>query len=255
MGRSSIRRIEAVSFAKVNLTLEVGDERADGYHEIDSVVQVIDLSDRLIVETAPAGVIEVAVEEGDAPNGCENLVYKACEAFFRATGVSGGARFGLTKRVPVQAGLGGGSANAAAALAALDRLFGTGLDVSRLSAIAAEVGSDVALFIYGGTVRMRGRGDFIEPLPDAPELIMVIIKPRVGVSTAWAYAELDRVGKHGMQGASEHAELAIRHGDRDGLIASLWNDFDPVVSVAFDEIREAKDLLMRAGARRTVLCL
>ncbi len=247
-------RIEIVSSGKVNLTLEVGARRADGYHEIDSVAQVVDLADRLTLEDAPVGVIEVAVDGGDAPEGPRNLVHLAAEAFFRATGVRGGARFRLAKRIPAQAGLGGGSGNAAAALIALDRLYATGLTRAELSSIAATVGSDAALFVYGGTVRVRGRGDLIEPLPDAPELRLVIVKPDVGVSTAWAYAELDKTPERGNRGASDRAEEAVRAGDREGLIDGMWNDFDSVVSEAFDEIREAKSVLAQAGARRVMLC-
>ena len=255
MGRKrETGRIEFASFAKINLTLEVGRRREDGYHEIDSVAQVIDIRDRLEVEKAAPGVIEVEVESGDAPRGEENLVYKACEAFFRASGVSGGARFRLTKRIPMQAGLGGGSGNAAAAVVALDRLYEMGLPVEELARIASGIGSDAALFVYGGTVRMRSRGDLVELLPDAPELDLVVIKPDVGVSTGWAYAELDRNPDCGPRGACDRAEPAIRRRDRDALIESLSNDFDGVVSRAFEDVREAKSLLIGAGARRAMLC-
>ena len=247
-------RVEIVSPAKVNLTLEVGARRADGYHEIDSVAQVIDLVDRLALEKARAGVIEVAIECGDAPGGSENLVYRACEAFLQATGIRGGARFRLAKRIPAQAGLGGGSGNAAAAVVGLDRLYETGLSREELCAIAASVGSDAGLFVHGGTVRMRGRGDVIEPLPDAPELELVVVKPDVGVSTAWAYGELDATPARNPRGASDRAQQAVQAGDRDGLVDSLSNDFDPVVLRAFGEISEAKAFLCGAGARRALLC-
>ncbi len=248
-----MNRVEIASPAKVNLTLEVGSKRPDGYHEIDSVAQVIDLWDRLSVERAEPGTIEVEVE-GDAPQGRENLVYKACEAFFQASGVRGGARFRLAKSVPVQAGLGGGSGNTAAAIIGLDRLYETHLGNGDLCPIAASVGSDAGLFVYGGTVRMRGRGDLVEPLPDAPELQLVVLKPDVGVSTAWAYGELDKVPNRRASGASSRAEQAVRAGDRDGLIESLWNDFDRVVLETLSEIGEAKAFLIGAGARRAVLC-
>lgn len=249
-----MQHIEICSRAKVNFTLEVGARRADGYHEIDSVAQVIDLSDRLVVERAPDGVIEVLVDEGGAPEGTENLVYKACEAFFRAAGIAGGARFVLRKGIPVQAGLGGGSGNAAAAAVALDTLWGTGFSEEKLCEIASSVSSDAGLFVVGGTTRLGGRGELIRPLPDAPEMHLVVVKPEVGVSTSWAYAELDKRAPHVRRGAGERAERAVRNADREALIASFWNDFDRMVADALPEVKEAKGLLAAAGAKRAMLC-
>ena len=185
-------KVKLLSRAKVNLSLDVSRLRPDGYHDIDSVAQVIDISDEIEVSKADAGTIEVLVEGGDAPSGKENLIYRACEVFFAETGTRGGARFVLRKRIPVQAGLGGGSGNAAAAIAGLNRLYEGGLTRDEMAALASKVGSDAALFIFGGTVRMSGRGERLKLLPDAPKMHLVVVKPSVGVSTAWAYAELDK---------------------------------------------------------------
>lgn len=247
-------RVTLHSYAKVNLTLEVSRLRPDGFHDIDSIVQIIDLTDELVVERADESVIEVLTVHGDAPSGKDNTVYRACEAFFDATGVRGGARCSLAKSIPSQAGLGGGSGNAAAAIAGLSRLYGCSLSAGDMAAMAARVGSDAALFVYGGTVRMRGRGEHVEPLPDVPELHLVVVKPRIGVSTAWAYAELDKVDREGAEGRSEAAERAIRAGDRAALVRGLMNDFDPVVSVSFAEIDRAKRMLCDAGAEGAMLC-
>ncbi len=117
-----------------------------------------------------------------------------------------------------------------------------------MSALAASVGSDAALFVIGGTVRMRGRGEIVAMLPDAPEMNLVVVKPAVGVSTAWAYGELDKRERLST-GASDAAEAAIRSGDRSALIASLSNDFDPVVCALIPEIDSAKqDVTGRRGA-------
>lgn len=241
------------SCAKVNLTLEVGGIRSDGFHEIDSVVQTIDLSDELSIRPAGEGVIDVVVTEGGAPEGPANLVFRACEVFLRTTKVRGGARISLRKRIPMEAGLGGGSSNAAAVIVGLDTLYGCGLPTEVLTAIAAQVGSDVGLFILGGTVRMRGRGDRMTALRDAPQLGLVILKPEEGVSTTWAYAELDRRGKRGSRGASGAAEESIVKGDRDGLVRSLHNDFDCVVSARVDGIRRARRALEQHNAERVLL--
>jgi len=246
--------LELASYAKINLTLEVFDKRLDGYHEIDSIVQVIDLSDRLYISKEEPGVIDIEVDKPQVPSGPENSVYRACEVFFQAVGISGGAKCRIAKRIPTQAGLGGGSGNAAAALIALNKLYETGLTESELVELGSRIGSDVPLFIVGGTVRMRGRGELVESLPDAPKLHFVIVKPEVDVSTAWAYAELDRQPERCPAGASYKAESAIRLGDRNALIRSLWNDFDPVVSTAIPEVRNARCTLEEVGAEKSMLC-
>jgi 4-diphosphocytidyl-2-C-methyl-D-erythritol kinase len=244
--------VKLLSRAKINLTLDVSRLRPDGFHEIDSVVSVIDLCDEIVVTKARRG-IEVAVQSGDAPAGAGNLVYRAAEVFFKEVAIDGGAHFVLRKQVPAQAGLGGGSANAAAAIAALNRIYDTGLSQAEMCAMAARVGSDAALFIIGGTARMRGRGEIVEPLPDAPELDLVMVKPEAGVSTVWAYAQLDRRDRVCGRG-SDRAEEAVRSGDRAALLEALANDFDAVLSAAIPEIAQARQALLDAGAKKAVLC-
>lgn len=237
----------------MNITLEVSGERADGYHEIDSIVQTIDITDDLVMTKSASGVIKVACDTAGVPEGRGNIIYRACEEFFHRAGLHTGVECLLRKRIPMQAGLGGGSGNAAAAVAGLNRLYECNFTARELADIAAAAGSDAPLFIYGGTVRMRGRGEIIDPLPDAPEMYLVVIKPNAGVSTAWAYAELDKSPGSRCISASDRAEAAVRASDRDGLIASLCNDFDPVVSAAFDEVRLAKSKLIESGAQRAML--
>ena len=246
-------RIKLCSYAKINLTLEVSAKRQDGYHDIDSIVQVIDIRDELEISKAEAGVIEVEANAADVPSGKNNLIYRAFEVFFEAVGINGGVRCDLKKHIPSQAGLGGGSGDAAAAILGLNQLYECGLPNEDLAQIAAKIGSDVPLFIYGGTVRMRGRGDLIKPLPDAPELNLVIIKPNVGVSTAWAYSELDKTEARTISGASDEAERAVLAHNREGLIYSLSNDFDPVVSAKIEKVREAKQSLIDCGAEAAML--
>ena len=242
-----------VSHAKINLTLDISPRREDGYHDIDSVVQIIDIADELLLAKRRGAVIEVEVDAPDIPSGASNLVYRACEAFFESTGIRAGARCELAKRIPAQAGLGGGSSNAAAAILGLDQLYGSGLSTQRLTQTAAKVGADVALFVHGGTVRMRGRGESVEPLPDAPQLDLVIVKPELGVSSAWAYAELDKCGRREVSSASDQMERAIRAQDRDAVISGLRNDFDPVVSSSIEAVRAAKLVLIEHGAQAAVL--
>ena len=245
--------LHLVSHAKINLTLQVSPKREDGYHDIDSVVQIIDIADELRLTKRSDSVIEVDVDAPDIPSGANNLVYRACRAFFESTGIRAGVRCELTKRIPAQAGLGGGSANAAEAIVGLDRLYGSAFSTQRLTQIAAKVGSDVALFVHGGTVRIRGTGDRVEPLPDAPRLDLVIVQPEIGVSTAWAYAQLDKSATREAAGASDQMERAIRAHDCGAVIDGLRNDFDPVVSGELEAVRAAKLALIEQNARAAML--
>ena len=241
------------SYAKVNLTLEVSSLRPDGFHDIDSVVSVIDLCDEMVAARADSGIQVTAGWDEPGPWGRDNTVYQAADVFFKTTGIKGGAHFLVRKRILSQAGLGGGSGNAATAISALDRLYDTRLSTTDMCAMGAQVGSDVPLFIVGGTVRMRGRGEIVEPLPDAPELNIVVVKPDAGVSTAWAYAELDRVERQANR-TSDAAEHAIRSGDRAALLGCLSNDFQPVIFSANRDILRCAEKLMDAGAKIAVLC-
>ncbi len=245
--------IELSCCAKVNFTLEVSARRADGYHNIDSIVQTIDLSDSLVVKRSSRG-ITVDTDMPGVPSGPENLVYRACAAFFDETGISPGVECHLRKSIPAQAGLGGGSSDAAAAVVALDILYETRLSQEELARIASKAGSDAALFTAGGTLRIRGRGDSLTPLPDAPKLDVVILKPAVGVSTSWAYAELDKMPNRARQCSSDAVERAVLAGDEEGLVRGLSNDFESVVYAAFPEIAAARDLLRGLGARGVLLC-
>lgn len=166
---------EVVARAKLNLFLELLGRRPDGYHEIDSVFSEIDLCDTLRIE--PAGELSLTVEGLDAPAGPENLAHRAAAA------LDAKASIHLVKRIPLGAGLGGGSSDAAAVLRAL----GGGLPPERLHAIARSLGSDVPFFLRGGTARCRGVGDIVEPLPGPKGRRFLLLVPRLNMSTATVY--------------------------------------------------------------------
>ena len=177
--------------AKLNLFLAITGRRADGFHELVSVVAPVAFGDTLAVESAAE--FSLTCDDSTVPADASNLVLKAAQAFRAATGWRGGARFSLTKRIPAGAGLGGGSSDAAAALRALNGLAGNLLAPAALAQVAAEVGSDCALFLPGGPVVMRGRGEQVEPLPAAAAgklrgRPVLIFKPGFAIATPWAYA-------------------------------------------------------------------
>lgn len=194
--------------AKINLFLAITGRRGDGYHDLVSVVSPVKWGDRLtadVIVGADAGY-SLTCDDTALPCDESNLVLKAAQAFRSATGWSASVRFRLEKRIPVGAGLGGGSSNAVAALRALNALAGEPLDPNTLRTLAVRVGSDCALFLHDTPVVMRGRGDRVEALaPDAAERLrdrrLIIFKPAFGISTPWAYAQLAQMAAEHVPGA------------------------------------------------------
>jgi len=206
--------VTVFSPAKINLSLAITGRRADGFHELVSVVSQLGFGDTLRAERVADGAgasLECGAE--GVPTDGSNLILRAAETFAAATGWRGGVRFSLEKRIPIGAGLGGGSSNAVAALRALERLSGIGLEAERRREIAAALGSDCPLFWHEGPVVMRGRGERIEPLPAGAAARLrgrrvLVFKPDFGVATAWAYQALAARPDWYADAAGEEARLA-----------------------------------------------
>jgi 4-diphosphocytidyl-2-C-methyl-D-erythritol kinase len=214
--------------AKLNLFLAVTGRRADGFHDLVSVAAPLTWGDTLHAEPAPEFTLEC--DDPAVPGGEANLVLKAAQAFRAASGWGGGARFRLEKRIPMGAGLGGGSSNAAAALRALNALAGGPLAPDALAAVAAGLGSDCPLFLHEGPVIMRGRGERVESLPAAPRARLrgrrvLLFKPGFEIGTPWAYAQL----------AALSAEV-----DRAGPAAFGWSALDQSVGYLPADKAEAR---------------
>ena len=216
--------------AKINLTLDVVGVRADGYHLLESVMQSVDCCDTLTA-TATDGELTLDVVGAPPCSVEKNTAYRAAQVFLRETGIQGGAAMTLTKRIPQQAGMGGGSADAAAALIALDRLYDTKLTTEELCAMGVQVGADVPFCVLGGTAMVTGIGEGLESLPALPDCHIVIAKPADGVSTAAAYAALDRepIPTH-----PDHPTMlaALRRGDLGGVCAGVFNVFEPATALS-----------------------
>ncbi len=176
------------AFAKVNRSLVVLGRRPDGFHEIDTLFQTIDLSDE--IRFGEDGALSLSAQGMGLAANADNLVLRAAQVLSAHAGVVRGARIRLVKRIPVGAGLGGGSADAAATLLGLNELWRLGLDIEELSCVAASVGSDVPFFLFGGRARGTGRGERIEPLPDAPDETLVLFLPPFGMATPEVYRAL-----------------------------------------------------------------
>ncbi len=236
--------------AKVNLHLKVGARRRDGFHEVRTILQSIDLSDEVIATSAPVGVTDLVVDPKEgAPAGEDNLVLRAASAVRRHTGVTHGVSLLLRKNIPAGAGLGGGSADAAATLVLLDTLWNLDLGHRGLLELAAGLGSDVPFFLHGGTALGRGRGDEVIPLPDRePRGVLVVMVPALA-STAAVYAAFD------LQLTSEMPEATVDAFTTDWLSAGsaeppwdhLSNDLESVVVGKWPEVGKVLDLLRLQG--------
>jgi 4-diphosphocytidyl-2-C-methyl-D-erythritol kinase len=172
---------------KVNLQLRVLGRRADGFHEIETLILPISLADEISVEVVAEGTVAVFCDDPDVPEGESNLAAKAASEFSRRTGLRFGARIAIRKRIPPGAGLGGGSSDAAAVLVALDSIFETRLGIERLEGMAALLGSDVPFFVRGRPAICRGRGEIMEPIDVSEKLKLLLLKPPFAVETPWAY--------------------------------------------------------------------
>jgi 4-diphosphocytidyl-2-C-methyl-D-erythritol kinase len=248
--------------AKINLTLDVFSKRADGYHSLASVMQAISLWDTIRLTRRAESGIGFTCDAPDAfsiPADATNLVVRAAQSAFDAArqagrSVAGGLDIHLHKQIPAQAGLGGGSSDAAATLVGVNRLLGLNFDAPRLRELAAALGSDVPFFLVGGTAVARGRGESLTLLPDIPTLWLVVVKPEENVSTAWAYAALDALPERQSYRATKRMEAVIRGEDTERLLAWQCNDFELPVFQQFPKIAWLHDELRMAGAVTAHLC-
>ena len=230
--------------AKVNLALEVLTKRADGYHEIATVMQAVDLSDRLVLEDAE--VLELRASTPDVPTDGTNLALRAARVLREAAGIERGVRITLDKRIPVAAGLGGGSTDAAAALIGLNRLWGLRWPAGRLAELAVTLGMDVPFFLRGGAALGTGRGERLEPLV-VGALALVLVSPRGGASTAEIYGGVTPAmysdGSHVRQMVA-----ALRSRRPARVAASLYNALERVAAAAHGQVAQMEAALLAAGA-------
>jgi 4-diphosphocytidyl-2-C-methyl-D-erythritol kinase len=240
-----MRPLAIRAFAKVNLDLRVLSRRPDGYHEIRTIFQTLALHDTLSFGPARGGGFELRAVGEPVPAGSQNIVWRAARAVWEAMGRRGepqGISIRLVKRIPVQAGLGGGSSDAAAALVAFDRLWRAGLSEAALFELAAGLGSDVPFFLLGGAAMGTGRGEVLVPLPDLPSRHVVLARPATGVSTAEAYAWLDAD-----TGRAALAEQRLIVSWPPGAVG-VANDFEPMVSRRLPEVQSLRQALIDQGA-------
>jgi 4-diphosphocytidyl-2-C-methyl-D-erythritol kinase len=277
------------SFAKINLGLRIGAPRKDGFHELLTVYQTIALHDVIRISAGRGSGIEIQCDDPRVPLDESNTCFRIVEKALAALRVKAKVVIEIEKRLPVQGGMGGASANAVACLIALEQALKKELPQAERLRIAAEVGSDLPLFLVGGTVLGVGRGEQVYPLPDLPAIVCVVVTPEVGVSTPKAFVEWDRMQSSGQPGAAVPTRIASkltasaasdrmnelgrglsawlselhsgapsnrprRRGRAENRFlelvrAGIENDFEQVVFPEYPVLGEGKRALLRAGAR------
>lgn len=238
--------------AKINLFLDVGSLRSDGYHEVVSILQTVALCDRLTLRRSSAPGLLLSVPDRILPAGVENTIYKAHQLFSRLCPEVPGLSVTLEKRIPVQAGLGGGSSDAGVFLRYLWETYAPELAEEQVVGIAAEVGSDVPFFLYGGTCLVEGRGERVTSLPSLPALPVLLFHPPVAVSTREAYRALDEHPERGHPSV-EPMKAAITEGHWDQVLEGLYNSFEEPVFARHQALVEIKAFCLEQGFPHVLL--
>ena len=236
------------AFAKLNLTLDVLGKREDGYHDLKTVMQTVSIRDDIEIDVGTGKPWALECDMEGIPCDERNLAWKAAKVFCDAAKKDPeGLTIRITKRIPSGAGMGGGSADAAAVLRALNNHYGNPFSIFALAELGAQVGSDVPFCVVCGTAMCEGRGERIRMLPNMPDCIFVVVKPEFSVSTPELYKKIDEVAipKHPDNQAMESALLA---GDLEKVAHNLYNVFDPVVTQDHLELNYIKSLFHQYGA-------
>lgn len=238
---ATINTITLRSPAKINLCLSVLGRRPDGYHEVEMLMQMVGLFDEVTVSLNGSG-ISVRCDNGAVPSGEGNIAWKAAAEMLRISGKQAGLAIEIKKNIPVAAGLGGGSGNAAAVLTAANRLLGMGLDRDRLAEVGARIGMDVPFFFYGPTALARGRGEILTELPPLPQFPVLLVNPGFETSTARVYNNVN-LWLTKKAGCTKISRLNLRN-----IALGLQNDLEPVTSAAHPVINRIKAALLDRGA-------
>lgn len=236
------------AYAKLNLTLDVLGKREDGYHDLQSVMQTISIRDDIEIDVGTGKPWRLLCSDETLPTDERNLAWKAADVFCRTMNRDpDGLEIRIVKRIPSGAGMGGGSADAAAVLRALNRHYGEPLSVLALAELGAQVGSDVPFCVLGGTAMVEGRGERLRKLPDMPDCIFVVCKPDFSISTPELYEKIDRVAIP-QRPDNRAMETALLAGDLGAVAENLCNVFDPVVTSEHLELNYIKSICHSYGA-------
>lgn len=249
--------LEKSSPCKVNLILNILGKRPDGFHELETVMHPVPVFDRLSFSRAPHG-IELSCNHPDLPTDSRNLVYRAAAAFLQLARITDGIKLHLEKQIPLAAGLGGGSGNAATTLLGLNELFGSPLSPAQLESIAASLGSDIPFFLQTGPALATGRGEKIESLPPFPALrgaAFFLVHPGFGIATAWAYQQLARfpAALNGTPGRAQKLVALLRNTDLPAAGAAFYNSLEAPALEKYPLLTLFQEFLRAHGAATTLM--
>ncbi|WP_093796199.1 4-(cytidine 5'-diphospho)-2-C-methyl-D-erythritol kinase [Sporomusa acidovorans] len=239
------------AYAKINLALDVLYKRADGYHEVTMVMQAVRLADTITLVDQPHD-IELSVSIPGLPADSGNLAYRAAALLKSYAASQQGAHIRLDKRIPLAAGLAGGSADAAAVLKGLNTLWGLNLGLDKLSKLAAQLGSDVPFCLFNGTMQATGRGELLEPLPPLKPCYVVLAKPAIAVSTSWVYQNFNP-GKVTVRPDIRAMRTCLAQGNLAGVAQNLVNVLESVTIPAYPEIAKIKESMLTYGAMAALM--
>ena len=244
-------RIDVVSNAKINLTLDVLKKRDDGYHELKMIMQTVSLCDCINIKKTDKG-ISLKSNLKYLPTDRRNIAYAAAELFLEKAGISDGIDINMKKNIPVAAGLAGGSGNAAAVLTGLNKMYDNPFSQKELLEMGGQLGSDVPFCIMGGCALCEGRGEILTPLPDLPMTTFLLVKPPIHISTASVYGSLraDKLTEHP---DTDGAINAIFGGDRDALAVRMFNVLETVTARENKIIGRLKQEMIELGAVGSVM--
>ena len=245
---SSLQKVSVLAPAKLNLSLDVVGTLPGGYHALDMVMQAVSLYEQVTLRRSADLVVRLPGSR--VPPGPKNTAYKAALAFFHYTGLLAGVDITIHKTVPVRAGMGGGSADAAAVLVGLNALYGARLSMTELCALGASVGADVPFALMGGTCRVQGLGDLIKALPPCPDCWFTVIMPGYGISTPAAFAAYDQIGSPTHPDCAAQ-EAAIRAENLSGLCAAAGNALEVCAGGA--DTAALKQALLDQGAKAALM--
>ena len=248
-----MEKIELKAYGKINLGLDVIRKRPDGYHDLDMIMQMVDVYDDIVITKNKTGKIEVKTDTAVLSNGKDNLAYMAAKMLMDEFDIKEGLTMNLEKFIPVAAGMAGGSSDAAAAFVGVNRLFGLGLSEEELMKRAVKVGADVPYCVMRGTALAEGIGEKLTRLPRVPYCYVLVGKPGVNVSTKTAYENLKLDDPAVVHPDIDGMVTDVRNGDLDGMISRMGNVFEPGIISKYPVIQEIKDLMESNGARKAMM--
>ena len=240
------------AYAKINLGLDVLRRRPDGYHEVKMVMQTVDIYDDLFLEKTEKPGVELQIEGSELTAGKDNLICRAAELFMEEKGIAGGVKIRLVKRIPIAAGMAGGSSDAAATLRGMNELWETGCSAQELQKLGVRLGADIPYCVVGGTMLSEGIGEILTPLPAPPECVLLIAKPEISVSTKFVYENLhaDTLKSHpDIDGMVE----AIRRRQLEGITERMGNVLETVTTRSYPVIEEIKTVMKEKGAENALM--